>query len=417
MSKNSSKNQEAKSRRKFLRNASLGTFAAAIGANIVFGESMPKGYVPVVLQDDDPYKLFKKHSELIVLNNKPWNMESQPHLLDDKVTPADKMFVRNNGLIPKDIDPAAWTLKIDGESVKSSKTYSLQELKTKFKHHTYQLTLECGGNGRSEFYPPASGNQWKTGAVSCAAWTGVRLKDVLADVGINDDAVYIGYHAADVHLSGNPDKAPISRGVPISKALQEETLIAFAMNGKDIPLAHGFPLRLVAGGFPASVSGKWLKGISVRNKVHDGAKMESPSYRVPCKPVAPGAKVPDEEMCIIESMPVKSLITYPKSGAMIPSGKKLAVRGHAWAGEYEVVEMKLSIDFGATWKKCAVERPVNRLAWQHFSAEVEFPQEGYYEVWTQATDSNGVSQPMVVPGWNPKGYLNNACHRIAVKVG
>ncbi|GGF20518.1 sulfite oxidase [Echinicola rosea] len=404
------------SRRKFLRNSVLATVAAAVGAKVVFASSMPEGYVPVVLQGDDPYKLFKKDKDLIVLNNKPWNLESQPHLLDDKVTPADKMFIRNNGLIPASIDEESWELVLDGEAVSSPKTYSLETLKRDFKHYTYQLTLECGGNGRSEFYPPASGNQWKTGAVSCASWTGVRLKDVLEDVGIRDNAVYIGYHSADTHLSGDPGKEPISRGVPITKALQEETLLAFEMNGEAIPIAHGYPLRLVAGGYPASASGKWLKRISVRDKVHDGTKMAAPSYRVPCKPVSPGDEVPDEEMCIIESMPVKSLITYPKSGAMIDLGDSLEIRGHAWAGELEVSELHVSIDFGATWQVCKLAPPVNRLAWQHFTTKVEFPQEGYYEVWARATDSNGESQPMVVPGWNPKGYLNNACHRIAVKV-
>lgn len=405
------------SRRHFIRKSSLAAFASILGTELVFGAHMPEGYIPLAFQEDDPYKLFKLDKELIVLNNKPWNIESQPHLLDDKITPSSKMFIRNNGLIPASIDVASWQLTIDGEAVKSPKTYTLSELKSKFDHHTYQLTLECGGNGRSEFYPPASGNQWKTGAVSCANWTGVRLKDVLAEVGVAENAVYIGYHAADVHLSGNPDKEPISRGVPIAKALQEETLLAFQMNGEDIPLAHGYPLRLVAGGYPASVSGKWLNRISVRDKVHDGPKMEAPSYRVPCKPVAPGTKVPDEDMCIIESMPVKSLITYPKSGAVIPKGKRQEIRGHAWAGEYEVAGMEVSIDFGATWQKCPLERPVNRFAWQHFKAVVDFPKEGYYEVWAKATDSNGISQPMVVPGWNPKGYLNNACHRIAIKVG
>jgi hypothetical protein len=144
--------------------------------------------------------------------------------------------------------------------------------------------------------------------------------------------------------------------------------------------------------------------------------MEGYSYRVPCEPVAPGEKVKEEDMCIIESMPVKSLITYPKTGAMIDKGRSLAIRGHAWAGDLEVVKMEYSIDFGSTWQTCQIEAPKNRLAWQHFSANVEFPKKGYYEVWAKATDSQGKSQPMLLPGWNPKGYLNNACHRIAVKV-
>ena len=202
----------------------------------------------------------------------------------------------------------------------------------------------------------------------------------------------------------------------MKKALEAESLIAWALNGKDLPWLNGYPLRLVFGGWPASCSGKWLSRIVVRNKVHDGNKMLGTAYRVPCDPVAPGAKVKDEDMCIIESMPVKSLITFPKSGAMIKSGQRLPIRGHAWAGDLAVKAVYYSIDFGATWESCNLRPPVNRLAWQHFSAEVSFPKKGYYEVWARAVDEAGVSQPLLVPGWNPKGYLNNACHRIACKV-
>ena len=403
-------------RRNFVKKTTLGSLAGILGMDIVYGSKIPENYTLLGLQDPDPFQLFNKDKEMVVLNSKPWNMEAVAHLLDDKVTPNKYMFVRNNGLVPEDINSKEWTLTIDGESVKEQKTFTLEELKSKFKHHTYQLTVECGGNGRSEFDPPAKGNQWTIGAVACASWTGVRLKDVLQEAGIKDDAVYIGYHAVDQHLSRDPSKTPISRGVPMSKALQDETLLAFKMNGEDIPLVHGYPLRLVCGGWPASTSGKWVNRISIRNIVHDGAKMTGTSYKVPCHPVAPGEKVKEEDMCIIESMPVKSLITYPKSGAILPSGKKLNIRGHAWAGELNVSKVSYSIDFGATWSDCVLEKPVNRLAWQHFSASISFPKTGYYEVWARATDSNGVSQPMLLPGWNPKGYLNNACHRIAIKV-
>ncbi len=403
-------------RRKFTSSLSFVAMGSILGVPVVFGKQIPMGYIPLGLQDPDPFELFNKDKQMVVLNDRPWNMEAQAHLLDDKVTPNKYMFIRNNGKIPENVDAEQWRLTVDGEAAKQSKSYTLQELKTKFPTYTYQLTLECGGNGRSEFNPPAKGNQWTVGAVSCALWTGIRLRDVLEDVGITSKAVYIGYYAADTHLSGDLSKEPISRGVPIEKALQEETLIAFQMNGEDIPLAHGYPLRLVCGGWPASASGKWLERIRVRDKVHDGAKMTGSSYRIPCDPVAPGEKVPDEKMCIIESMPVKSLITYPKTGALLKKGQPLSLRGHAWAGELEVKQMQYSIDFGSSWQDCTLDRPANRLAWQHFSAAITFPKEGYYEVWAKATDRDGNSQPMVLPGWNPKGYLNNACHRIAVKV-
>lgn len=399
-------------RRRFIKNTGLISFGFAFGWNGFSKESpFPKQAV-----ENDP--LSGKHPEMIVLNDRPINAEAPPHLLNADSTPQENFFVRNNGIPPDraSIDTDQWTLRIEGESVSTAKTYTLQQLKNRFTHHTYHLTLECGGNGRKEFNPPAKGNQWSVGAVGCAAWTGVRLKDVLQEIGIKNDAVYIGYYGKDTHLSGDTKKVPISRGVPLHKAMEEESLIAWAMNGEDLPLLNGYPLRLVFGGWPASCSGKWLHKIVVRNKVHDGAKMAAPSYRVPCKPVPPGAKIPKEEMCIIESMPVKSLITYPKTGATIRLNQSLPIRGHAWAGDLKVQEVHYSIDFGATWQSCALEGPINRLAWQHFKASITFPQTGYYEIWAKATDSQGNSQPMILPGWNPKGYLNNACHRIAVKV-
>ena len=405
-------------RRGFLKKGALAAMSAVLGGKIVYAHHMPGGLIPAALSDHaDPFVLEGKHPDLIVLNDRPWNVETPPHLLDDEITSADKLFVRNNGIPPANIDASAWTLTIEGESARQPKTYSLQELKDKFKHYTYQLTLECGGNGRSEFNPPVQGNQWTTGAVGCPEWTGIRLKDVLEDVGIKEDAVYSGYYGKDTHLRNDPEKVVISRGVPISKALENESLIAWALNGEDIPLMNGFPLRLVIAGWPASVSGKWLEKIVIRNKVHDGPKMGGASYRVPCDPVAPGSVVPDDQMCIIEAMPVKSLITYPRSGARMNEGHTLEIRGHAWAGDLSVQAVDYSIDFGITWQSCQLQPPKNRLAWQHWQASVDFPEKGYYEIWARATDSEGKMQPMLVPGWNPKGYLNNACHRIAVMVG
>ena len=403
-------------RRGFLKGSGLAAMSAALGAGIPFAHWMPGGLIPAALaQTDQPFAIPGKDG-LVVLNDRPLNAETPAHLLDDRVTPNHRLFVRNNGIPPSasQIDVDQWTLEIGGESVEQSLTFTIEELKARFREVSYQLVIECGGNGRSEFVPPASGNQWSTGAVGCPEWTGVRLRDVLEHAGIKDDAVYVAYYGADRHASGDASKVPISRGVPLHKAMEDESIIAWAMNGEDLPLLNGHPLRLVCGGWPASVSGKWLRKIVVRDRVHDGPKMTGTSYRVPCRPVAPGSVVPDEEMCIIEAMPVKSLITFPKSGIEHPQGEALSVRGHAWAGDDRVRRVEVSIDFGASWRKARLERPANRLAWQHWQADIEFPETGYYEIWARATDAGGRAQPMVMPAWNPKGYLNNACHRIAV---
>jgi len=405
---------EPVTRRGFLKG--LGTMSALVGGHIVFHQYMPSGMIPAAFAESTEAFSIPGKDGLVVLNDRPLNAETPAHLLNDDITPINRLFIRNNGLPPANVDVSAWTLTIDGESVLEPKSYSIDDLKQRFENIDLQLTIECGGNGRVEFYPPAKGNQWTLGAVGCPVWNGVRLKDVLEDCGIRDDAVYIGYYGADTHLSGDPAKVPISRGVPIAKALENESMIAWGIDGQHMPLDNGHPLRLVFGGWPASTSGKWLNRISIRNQVHDGPKMGGTAYRVPCNPVEPGAKVDDADMCIIESMPLKSLITHPESGAKHELDAELNLHGHAWAGDYEVEQVDISIDFGQTWQSADLQPPVNRLAWQNWDHKLKFPQAGYYEVWVRATDSRGISQPMVVPGWNPKGYLNNATHRIAINV-
>lgn len=405
-------------RRGFLRGSGLVAMSAALGASIPFADLFPGGLIPAALaQSDQPFRIPGK-SGLTVLNDRPINAETPAHLLDDPVTPAARLFVRNNGIPPftDDIESMDWVLNVEGEACERPQSITLRELQKRYRNVSLQLQIECGGNGRSEYYPPATGNQWTTGAIGCPEWMGVRLKDLLKDCGVADNAVYVAYEAADSHLSGDPTKQAISRGVPLHKAMQNESILAWAMNGKPLPPLHGYPLRLVCAGWPASVSGKWLTRLLIRDRVHDGAKMNGKSYRVPCEPVAPGAEVADEDMCIIESMPVKSLITYPKSGLQHKLSDVLNLRGHAWAGERRVQKVFTSIDFGASWRQSKLQKPANRLAWQHWSATVRFPAVGYYEVWARAVDTEGVSQPVVVPGWNPRGYLNNACHRIAVQV-
>lgn len=408
---------EGLTRRRLLRAGSHALFAA--GAGLATGHWPGVGIQWLPDAQADSASLLRKHGKqgLVLLNDRPLNAETPAWLLDDEVTPVSRLFVRNNGVPPAVTRQADnWTLEVAGESCLRPRSFSLAQLKQEFEHHSYQLVLECGGNGRAEFNPPASGNQWTTGAVGCPQWTGVRLKDVLQACGIGDDAVYVGYYGADTHLSGDPDRAPISRGVPMRKALEDETLLAWAMNSRALAPLHGFPLRLVVGGWPASTSGKWLTRLVVRNQVHDGAKMGGASYRVPCTPVAPGAKVADEDLCIIESMPVKSLITHPKSGVSLARSQALQLRGHAWAGDRAVGEVWLSTDYGAHWQQAKLRAPVNRLAWQHWETELQFAEAGYYEIWARAVDEAGTSQPMVMPSWNPRGYLNNACHRIAVQV-
>ena len=395
-------------RRGFLKRTGLATMAAMVGTSIPFHRNMPIGFVPAAMAQENV--LFGKDG-LTLLNDRPVNAETPPELLDDAITPTSRHFIRNNGIPPEDVDPTTWTLTIDG-FVDNPMELTIADLREQFEVVTMALTLECGGNGRGFFNPPAKGNQWTYGAVACSEWTGVRLKDVLEKAGVQSNVVYTAHYGADGHLSGDPDKLPISRGVPIEKAMTDNILIAFEMNGEALHPMNGAPLRLVVPGWPASTAQKWLTRIELRDQVHDGPKMTGTSYRVPAYPVAPGQDVPDEDFVIIERMPVKSLVTFPANGA--DTGMGTQVRGHAWSGDRSIDKVEISTDFGSTWRDAELDAPVNDGAWQNWRADVTFPQAGYYEVWARATDSAGVMQPFAID-WNPKGYLNNTMHRVGVR--
>ncbi len=403
-------------RRGFL-NGGLWAAATTLGAHIPYLRYMPAGMIPAARAQNKPTVL-PEGKDLIVLNERPLGAEARPYNLDSPVTATRYHYVRNNGYpsaMAERRDSTGYRLVIDGE-VERRLELSLNDLKNDFPTYSWNLQLECGGNGRAGFKPSPSGMQWTVGAVACARWTGVSLADVLNAAGVRPTAIYTAHHSDDVHLSGNPDLETISRGIPISKALDPYNLLAWEMNGEPLPPVHGFPLRLIVPGWPGSASAKWLRRISLRDRIHDGRGMTGYSYRINRNPVRPGTDVPEEEMEIIQSMPVRSIITRPASGAQVPLGRSLGIRGHAWAGDFEVIRVDLSHDFGQTWHAARLEAPTNRYAWQHWEIELRLPTTGYYEIWARATDTNGRSQPPVVPGWNPRGYLNNSVHRVALEV-
>ena len=398
-------------RRSFINDYSKSILSISIASYF----TIPNNVNP--LYANDTIHIDKEHnkSELTILNDRPINAETPPHLLDDLITPTKRHFVRNNGTIPNlsKEEIKNWSLSIEG-NVQKTKNYSINDLKNKFEGVTKALQLECGGNGRAFFKPPASGNQWSYGAISCSEWTGVKLADVIKASGIKRSTIYTGHFGTDIHLSGDETISPLSRGVPINKALDENNIIAFAMNGKNIPIIHGAPLRLICPGWPGSTSQKWLNKIELLDHVHDGTKMTGKSYKVPKLPVKPGSKVAINDLKIIESMPIKSLITFPKTGLQLNS-LSLNVRGHAWAGDKRVKDVKISIDYGATWIEANLSNPVNTYAWQNWGLKINFPSKGYFEIWSKASDEQNISQPLDI-SWNPKGYLNNTVHRIYVNI-
>jgi DMSO/TMAO reductase YedYZ molybdopterin-dependent catalytic subunit len=165
------------------------------------------------------------------------------------------------------------------------------------------------------------------------------------------------------------------------------------------------------------VSSKWLTRIWVRDKVHDGQGMGGASYRVTINPMVPGDKPDMANFKDLESMPVRSIITSPANGTKLAAGtRQVALRGASWAGDHTVKQVDVSIDYGATWQPATLAQPKNAYDWQRWTARVSLPSDGYFEIWSRATDSRGVMQPHVAGHWNPQGYGGNPMHRIAVLV-
>lgn len=346
---------------------------------------------------------------LYVHDDEALNAEPTLELLSEPITPIDAFFIRNNGDVPEVREPD-WTLIIDGE-VERPAVWTPAGLRETFETVTVTAVLECAGNGRSQFSPATGGLPWRLGAVGCARWTGVRLKDVLEHAGLKPSAVYTGHYAPD-RLIADPSREALSRGLPIAKALAPETLIAFAMNGEPLPRLHGGPLRIVAPGFPGSAWQKWLDRIALRPHEHDGEKMGGTDYRMPTRPVRPGEPLGEGDFDVITDMPVKSLITTPGQGFTMPAGGRLEVSGFAWSGAIPLAGVRASCDGGASWSEATLEEGEGPFAWRRFRAAFDVDQPGPLAVLAQARDAEGNIQPLEIT-WNPRGYCNNQVQRVS----
>jgi sulfite oxidase len=355
---------------------------------------------------------------LTILGEKPLVAETPEELLDDETTPSERFFIRNNGLLPEPaVESDAWSFTVDGE-VDQALHLSVADLKSRFEARTFRMVLECGGNGRSFLAPKAEGNPWTNGGVGCAEWTGVPLRDILLAAGLKETGLHTAHYGADPDKNGSTDTPSISRGMPIAKALEEHTLLAWAMNGEPLPFLHGGPLRLIVPGWPGSLSQKWLNRIRIRDREHDGPGMTGLSYRLPVNPIPPGASADGIETRILESMPVRSIISFPADKSSYPAGTRdIEVRGAAWAGDRQVSRVDLSLDGGATWIAATLKPQRNRYDWVRWTATVDLSSDGYHEIWARATDEEGRAQPFHAAQWNPNGYGCNVMHGIAITVG
>jgi sulfite oxidase len=335
-------------------------------------------------------------------------------LREDFVTPTDLFFVRNHAPVPT-VAPAEMTLEVDGR-VQRPLRLPAHRLGEHFPRVTLTATLMCAGNRRNELarVAPIPGEvPWSADGISTATWSGVRLADVLEAAGVADGAAHVAFEGID-QVTRHERTFGFGGSIPLEKALGVEVLLADEMNGAALPPVHGFPLRVVVSGWIGARSVKWLKRITVQSRPSDNY-FQSQAYRLFPTNATP-QNVAVEDGLMLGENSLNAVICSPESGASMPAGS-LAVRGYAIAGgERRVARVDVSGDGGSTWTAARLEGD-ERWAWQFFEARLAVSR-GPTELVARAYDTAANTQPERLESvWNFKGYMNNAWHRVPVRVG
>lgn len=323
---------------------------------------------------------------------------------DRLLTPTDVFFVRSHFGAP--LLNAARPVSFDG-LVKTQLSFTPEELRKAFKETTITAVLQCAGNGRAFHTPRVPGVQWGHGAMGQATFAGARLKDILEKLGVAKDAAYV--HLAGADTPPKKEVPAFLRSIPLARAMDPSTLVAWSMNGAPLTLAHGAPLRLIVPGWAGDHWIKWLTKVHVAKEEATGFFMQT-AYKYPIAPGEPGAPVKPENMRSVTTFPVKSVVARPEQGAKVPAGKQ-EIAGCAFSGEAALAKVEVSLDGGATWKAATLEGTPDVGRWQIWRHTFE-AKPGCQTVLVRATDKKGNAQPERAV-WNPSGYFHNAWHAVS----
>jgi DMSO/TMAO reductase YedYZ molybdopterin-dependent catalytic subunit len=325
---------------------------------------------------------------MIVRQREPINLEFPFSSLDRFTLPNERFYIRNHFAMPK-IDPRSWRLRVEG-AVNQPLDLSLDDIR-KMPSQTRAVMLECAGNGRVYLVPRASGVAWQFGAVGNAEWTGVPLAAVLEKAGLKAKVEEVVLQGADTGAINDEPKTPgvvhYDRSLPIEKAKQPDVLLAYAMNGKDLPPEHGAPLRAVVPGWYGMASVKWLTRLYVSQERYRGY-FQTLNYSYFTR----GHGFPSIQA--ISEIQVKSSIARPAVGDIVPAKSQHRVFGAAWTGEAEIRKVEVTTDGGQSWQEATLlEKPV-KYAWRLWEYEWKTPERpGRYTLMARATDSRGRTQP------------------------
>lgn len=372
-------------------------------------DGLPAGTLASAAYDTLPGKL-----PLIKKSYRPPNFETPVRYFNEPFTPNDAFFVRYHLANIPEVDGASWKLAVGGDAAGGAMAFSLADLKRDFEVVELAAVCQCSGNRRGLSEPHVPGVEWGYGAMGNARWKGVRLKDVLEKAGVKPGALEVAYDGAD---SGLTDKTPdFVKSIPIWKALDENTLIAFEMNGEPLPHWNGYPARLVVAGWTATYWMKHLTRIEVRSQPLGGFWM-NPAYRIPKGRFPIVDRFTSQETDTntpITEMVVNSLITNIHDRGLYKANSPLFVRGIAWDGGYGITGVDLSTDGGKTWAPAELGPDLGRFSWRQWSYAFR-PAPGEYVVMARASNRIGATQTSELV-FNPAGYHNNVIQSVSIQV-
>ena len=392
---------------------SLGGFAAA---SRVFGLDRLSSINSVLSASEVPSASelvrYPQKTDLILLTDRPPQLETPLHYFQTDLTPNDAFFVRwHLAGIPTSVGLRSFRLEVTG-NVNQPLSLSLHDLRTKFAPVSVVALCQCAGNGRSLFEPRVPGGQWGNGAMGNARWRGLRLKDLLDAAGVRAGSVQVGFHGLDVPIL--PQTPRFEKSLSIDRARDGDVLVAYEMNGSPLPMLNGFPLRLVVPGWYATYWVKSLSAITVLDKPPKTFWMDT-AYRIPNNPGA--EETPqhlDADTVPISRMSVHSIFIKPKPNEPLRTGKVYSVEGVANDGGSGITKVEVSTDDGKTWIDAGLGPDLGKYSWRHWRAPWTPQAAGKYRLQVRATSGDG--QQQVAAQWNRSGYQRDVIEHLDVVV-
>jgi DMSO/TMAO reductase YedYZ molybdopterin-dependent catalytic subunit len=402
------------------RRAMLAGGALALAGGGTLARAAEKSFLlpglPAGVYDTAKLEALPGKKPLIKLSYRPPNYETPLSYFTSEFTPNESFFVRYHlSGIPEEIDAAQWKLKVGGDGTGKQLELTVAELQSDFEAVELAAVCQCSGNRRGFSEPHVAGVQWGLGAVGNAVWQGVRLKDVLGRANLRPETVEIVINGADQPvLDGTPD---FVKSLPVGKALNDNTLIAYAMNGAPLPLHNGYPLRLIVPGWTATYWMKHLDTIEASTKPFAGYWMKS-AYRIPTGKFAITEHFASQMTAAnepITEIVVNSMITAPQDGDVMQAHATAEIRGFAWDAGSGIRRVEVSTDGGGRWQEAKLGRDLGRFAFRSFSAPFTPRRPGAFRLVAKATNSLGQRQADKLI-FNPAGYNNNVPRPLTITV-